>query len=529
MVSVGHGRLQLDYRRDFYDPQNDTMWDVADNWIKDSATNGTWVSREGPTSFEDRYSTAIGGTPGSKIAANSLRPFRARLMITDLVLIVVSLVTGLLVSSRASAWGIDPVLAVYGTPVIIGFVWFGCLLSLGSYDQRVIGLGTEEARRVVSATLLTFAVVAGVSYLIRADISRAYAFISLPLGLILIIGFRVFWRRWLYRKRSLGEFMNRTVLIGSGLAVADLSEKLTRDSYCGYLVVGSMDLPRGVNNKNLAWLRTLDSIIEREQANAVAIDPGEDAPHNAVQQLAWHLEGRQIDLLISPGMLDLAGPRLTMRPASGLPLLHLDEATLSRAQRAAKRILDLTVSLSAIVFLSPVFIVAAAAVRLSSRGPVLFKQTRIGRGGSDFTMFKFRTMVVDADERREQLRNQLGLDEPQFKLESDPRVTKVGRVLRRWSIDELPQFFNVIGGSMSVVGPRPHPVDDVDRYEIEAFRRLALKPGLTGLWQVSGRSELTWTQSIKLDMYYVERWTLLGDILLILRTVRIVLTGRGAH
>jgi exopolysaccharide biosynthesis polyprenyl glycosylphosphotransferase len=501
---------------------------VATNLTKNSATGSPQDSGAGISTFEDRYSTAIGGS--SQVSRNpvSLGPFRNRLIFTDVVLIVLAIGTGLLVSSRASAWGIDPVLAVYGTPIVIGLLWFGFLVALGSYDQRVIGLGTEEARRVVMATLLTFAVVAGVSYLIRADISRAYAFISLPLGLILIIGSRIFWRRWLYQQRAIGRFMYKTVVIGSDIAVAELAEKFTEDSYCGYLVVGKMDLPRGANKKDTQWLSQLDTILLRENADAVAIDPGEDAPDNAVQQLAWHLEGRQIDLLISPGMLDLAGPRLTMRPASGLPLLHLDEATLSRPQRAAKRALDLFVSVVAIVLLSPVFLVAAVAIRVTSRGPILFKQTRIGRGGTEFTMLKFRTMRVDADDQREQLREDYDLSDPLFKLDNDPRVTRVGRFMRRWSIDELPQFFNVLGSSMSVVGPRPHPVDDVERYEIEAFRRLALKPGLTGLWQVSGRSQLSWAQSLKLDLYYIERWTLLGDILLMLRTFRIVVRGTGA-
>lgn len=481
------------------------------------------------TSFEDRYSTAIGGTPEIRKRSTFLGPYRIRLILTDIFLITVSIGTGLLVSSRASAWGIDPFLAVYGTPVIIGLMWFVFLVLRGSYDEKFIGLGTEEARRVVSATLLTFAVVAGVSYLIRADISRAYAFLSLPLGLILIVASRVSWRRWLYRQRAKGRFMYRTVVIGSDSAVKELAGKLTEDSYCGYAVVGSMDLPRGETKGDSRWLHSLDVILASEDADAVAIDPGEDAANNEVQQLAWHLEGRQIDLLISPGMLDLAGPRLTMRPASGLPLLHLDEAALSRPQRAAKRALDLVVSAIAVVLLSPVFLGAALAIRFTSRGPILFKQTRIGRGGVEFVMFKFRTMRIDAENQREQLRQEFDINDPLFKLESDPRISRVGKFMRRWSIDELPQFFNALGGSMSVVGPRPHPADDVQRYELEAFRRLALKPGLTGLWQVSGRSDLSWSQSIKLDLYYVERWSLLGDLLLMLRTFRIVVSGRGAR
>lgn len=504
------------------------MCAVADKRTNKSAGQGSMDLGAIVTSFEDRYSTAIGGTPEIHNRSTFLEPYRIRLILTDFFLIAVSIGTGLLVSSRASAWGIDPFLAVYGTPVVIGLMWFAFLLLRGSYDQKIIGLGTEEVRRVVSATLLTFAVVAGVSYLVRADISRAYAFLSLPLGLILIVVSRALWRRWLYRQRSEGRFMYKTVVIGSHSAVKELTEKLTEDSYCGYEVVGCMDLPRGETKGDFSWLHQLDMILSNKDADAVAIDPGEDAPHNAVQQLSWHLEGRQIDLLISPGMLDLAGPRLTMRPASGLPLLHLDEAALSRPQRAAKRALDLVVSVATVVLLSPIFIIAALAIRLTSRGPILFKQTRIGRGGVEFVMFKFRTMRVDAENQKEQLRQEFDINNPLFKLENDPRISRVGKFMRRWSIDELPQMFNVLGGSMSVVGPRPHPVDDVERYEIEAFRRLALKPGLTGLWQVSGRSHLSWSQSLKLDLYYIERWTLLGDILLMLRTIGIVFRGTGA-
>ena len=227
-------------------------------------------------------------------------------------------------------------------------------------------------------------------------------------------------------------------------------------------------------------------------------------------------------------MLDIAGPRLTVRPAAGLPLLHLDEAILSRPQAFAKRSLDLIGALALSLLLLPVFLACAIAVRLSSKGPVLFRQPRIGSGGRPFTMIKFRTMVEGADAMRADLREQTGGHESMFKMANDPRVTRVGRFLRRWSLDELPQLWNVIGGSMSLVGPRPHPLDDVDRYELDAYRRLALKPGLTGLWQVEGRSDLTWQEALQFDLYYVETWTLSGDLVLLARTVRAVLQGRGA-
>ena len=268
--------------------------------------------------------------------------------------------------------------------------------------------------------------------------------------------------------------------------------------------------------------------MAESKASAVALAPADDTPGGALRQLAWRLEGRPIDLLIAPGMLDIAGPRLTVRPVAGLPLLHLDEAVLSRPQRLAKRSLDLMVGILMAIILSPVMIICALTVRLTSHGPVIFRQTRIGKGGKTFTMLKFRTMHNNADALRQELRELHDQDDPMFKLMNDPRITTPGKFLRRWSLDELPQLFNVLGGSMSLVGPRPHPIDDVGRYKADAYRRLALKPGLTGLWQVEGRSDLDWEQALQLDVYYVERWSLSGDLILLARTIRAVVQGRGA-
>lgn len=479
-------------------------------------------------SFEERYRSSVGGSAEVPRTSGVMGPFRVRLIVSDLAVIAISISIGLLVSSRQSTWSIDPLLAIYGTPVAIGLMWIGFLFLRGSYDQRVIGLGTDEIRRIVSATLWTFAVVAGVSYLIRADISRAYAFICLPLGLAVIVAVRFAWRSWLYRARSKGRFLVRTLVVGGNGARASLADKLDQDSYVGYAVVGELGLPDPKASHLRAWLDVVDDALAATGAAAVAIDPGDDAPHDAVRQLAWRLEGRGIDLLISPGMLDVAGPRLSVRPAAGLPLLHLDEAALSRPQRFAKRALDLVGSTVILLPLSPVLAICAVAVKFSSPGPVIFKQKRIGRAGEPFTMLKFRSMRAGADREKEELRKQHSIDNPMFKLDNDPRITSAGKFLRRWSLDELPQLFNVFGGSMSLVGPRPHPIDDVNRYGLEAYRRLALKPGMTGLWQVEGRSGLDWSEALQLDLYYVERWSLSGDLILLARTVRAVLQGRGA-
>lgn len=481
-------------------------------------------------SHEERFTVSLGGAKmeGTKKFDSSLEPLRKRLIATDTFLIIFSIVIALGISSRASTWAIDPTLAIYGVPPAIGLLWLSLLGIQGSYDQRIIGLGTEEIKRVISATLVTFAFIAGISYLIRADISRAYAYISLPLGLILIICGRFYWRGWLYRARARGKFMNSTVVIGSGITCDHIIHRLTIDTYAGFKVVGQITPPTNDHQNLENWMIELDELLQASNANAVAYMPSEDSPSDTMRQLAWHLEGRNIDLLIAPMVMDIVGPRLSVRPAAGVPLLHLDEARLTKPQRASKRALDLVGGFICIVLLSPVMIVAALVIRLTSKGPILFKQTRIGRSGLPFKMLKFRTMIMNADQMREKLREEFELQDPMFKMKDDPRITKVGKPLRRWSIDELPQLFNVIAGSMSLVGPRPHPLDDVERYEVEAYRRLALKPGLTGLWQVEGRSDLDWAEALQLDLYYVETWSLASDIVLLARTIRAVLQGRGA-
>lgn len=494
---------------------------------REKSLAGTWDD----LSVTERYRTSVGGptvTNRTRDGSRALDPFRRRLMVSDLVVILGVTLGGLLLSSRASSWDLDPLFAVYSMPFVIAFLWFALLALRGSYDLRTIGLGTEEVRRVVSGTLWTFAFVAGVSYLFRADISRAYAFVSLPLGLVLIVAVRFWWRGWLYRARAGGRFMSRTVVVGMGPAVDELRTWLNTGAYAGYVVVDGYDASITSKGGISAWLDGLDSVLVSSHAEAVALAPTPDAPADAVNRLAWRLEGRQIDLLIAPALLDVAGPRLTMRPVAGLPILHLDEAVLSRPQRLGKRSLDVSVALMMLILLSPIILASALAVRLTSRGPVIYRQERIGREGVTFTMLKLRTMVDNADSQRAELRERHDLGEPAFKLRDDPRVTPVGRFLRRWSIDELPQLLNVLGGSMSLVGPRPHPLDDVNRYEQDAYRRLALKPGLTGLWQVEGRSDLDWSRALQLDVYYIERWTLSGDLVLLARTVRAVLQGRGA-
>jgi exopolysaccharide biosynthesis polyprenyl glycosylphosphotransferase len=260
---------------------------------------------------------------------------------------------------------------------------------------------------------------------------------------------------------------------------------------------------------------------------AVATDP-ELAGHS-LRKLSWALEQRSVELIVSPGIVEVAGPRISIRPVAGLSLLHLERPSVSGGPHLLKSIFDRVVGCLVLIGIAPILLVTAVLVKITSRGPVLFQQTRVGRGGEEFKMLKFRTMVADAEARRAELH---ALNEGNgllFKLRDDPRVTKVGKYLRRFSVDELPQLVNVLRGEMSLVGPRPPLPAEVALYAIDDARRMLVKPGLTGLWQVSGRSDLTWEESMRLDLRYADNWSIALDLLILWKTARAVLGRDGAY
>jgi exopolysaccharide biosynthesis polyprenyl glycosylphosphotransferase len=407
-------------------------------------------------------------------------------------------------------------------------LWLFALYARGSYDVRFLGVGPEEFNRILMSTILVFALVAGIGYFTNSDVSRAYVFISLPLGLLLLLAERWILRRFLYRARRHGVACYRTIVLGSHEQVAALSDELSKDAYAGYVVVGSLPPPDAGHAHLDAWLAQLSALVAESGADAVAVTPDTRIDRDAVRRIGWTLQGRGIDLLVAPAFGDVAGPRISMRPAAGLPLLHLEEPGLTSAQALGKRTLDIVGSALGLVVLAPVLAVIAIAVRVTTPGPALFRQWRVGLAGRTFLILKFRTMTASSDAARGQLRDEVGHHGPGFKHKADPRVTRVGRFLRRWSLDELPQLVNVLRNDMSLVGPRPHPIDDVERYGERDFRRLMAKPGITGLWQVEGRSDLDWNESVQLDLYYIENWSWTGDIVLMVRTIRAVLIGRGA-
>jgi exopolysaccharide biosynthesis polyprenyl glycosylphosphotransferase len=248
-----------------------------------------------------------------------------------------------------------------------------------------------------------------------------------------------------------------------------------------------------------------------------------------LRRLGWQMEGTGIDLVLAPALTDVAGPRIHTRPIAGLPLIHVESPEFSGGRKALKGLVDRTAAFFALLFLFPIFLFVAVAIKIDSRGPVFFRQRRVGLGGREFEVFKFRSMVVDADQMLGQITQMNETDGLMFKMRRDPRVTRVGNVLRKWSLDELPQLINVLIGDMSLVGPRPPLPTEVAWYDQDVARRLLVKPGMTGLWQVSGRSDLPWEDGIRLDLYYVENWSLAADLTILWKTVGAVLMRKGAY
>ena len=459
---------------------------------------------------------------------NNPATLKYRILLSDAVLIVLATLLAF-----ALRFGSDPgQQQLFGSIQIVGTLlpifWLLVLIFMGAYDRRALFVGLTEYSRVVLSSIMVLAVVATISFLFKIDTSRAYVLITIPVGMVGLLIERWLWRRRLLSQRRKGLGLAPTIVVGERHERESLVAAMKERPWAGYRVVSDMDRPTSHEHWS-EWFDMLTKELASSHATALALAGSSAADATFVRELSWRIEGEGVDLLVGAGVGTTTGPRVTLRVASGLPLLHLDEVALRNTQRIAKRTLDLTGATLGLIVLSPLFLVIALLIVGGSGVPVFFRQPRAGRDQQVFRMWKFRTMVNGADLQRRQLREQSGSSDPTFKAASDPRVTPIGRFLRRWSLDELPQLFNVINGSMSLVGPRPHPLDDVDRYEQRDLRRLIAKPGMTGLWQVAGRSDLSWDASIELDLLYIENWTFLGDLAILARTVQAVIQGSGAR
>src|SRR3954447_3830009 len=412
-------------------------------------------------------------------------------------------------------------------PVLLGMT--------GAYEARSFGIGSDEFHRVGRAGLLLLAGLGFLSYAAELDLSRALVVVAVPALALVTVVERYLARHALHRQRLRGRCVKRVVVVGRGGAVLEMIDRLGRAAHAGLQVVAACVTPDDQARVALAiqhpgsGLGDALAVAARMHADTIAVTSASETAAHYLRALSWQLEGTDLELLVAPGLVEVAGPRLHIRPLDGLPLLSVEQPRFEGWRRVVKAVLDRSAALAALVLLFPVLAVLALAVGLSSPGGVFYRQQRVGLNGRPFTMLKFRSMVSGADQQVAGLSDGNDADGLLFKMRQDPRVTPVGRWLRRLSLDELPQLVNVITGTMSLVGPRPPLPEEVARYDSSVSRRLLVKPGLTGLWQISGRSDLPWEEAVRLDLRYVENWSLALDVQILWKTARAVVTASGAY
>jgi len=457
---------------------------------------------------------------------------------------------------RLAALGGDLLAAVVGVSVALltrfgyqaggSYLIFGSLLPVAwvvavalsrGYEPRYFAAGPDEFRSVLRSGVGLTAVIAVASYATRSEVARGFVVLAIPVTVMVAVLLRYGLRKDLHRHRFRGRCMRRVLVVGRDSQAATLSEHLEKRPPDGFRVVAicrprsdaqPLDEVDGLRAEELDEADIM-AAVDRYAVDVVAVASDPDLTGQSLRRLSWALEQRGVELIVSPGIIEVAGPRISVRPVAGLSLLHLERPSVSGGPHLLKSVFDRAMALALVLLAAPLLLALAVAVRLTSRGPVLFRQRRVGRAGIEFTMLKFRSMYVDAEQRLGDLRALSDGNTVLFKLRDDPRVTPLGRIIRRFSLDELPQLINVLRGEMSLVGPRPPLPQEVALYAADATRRMLVKPGLTGLWQVSGRSDLSWEESVRLDLRYVDNWSMTLDLLILWKTARAVVRGSGAY
>lgn len=463
------------------------------------------------------------------------RAFRRRLVLTrltsDLVTLALAILAGWSLRLRLDGLFPNEVEAsqrlgwIFGPWILLG--WVVALWSQGAYHPRNLQHGTTEIRAILRGSFLALGAVGVGCYLLHIQLSRGFVALAFVTGTAGLLASRWVWRWSLERSRVQGRTQRRVLAVGSVGTIRTLEAAFSSRPREGLSVVARCT-PDPAWSGPAAAARIVDA-ARHSRADAVVLGGSGLQTADELRALLWQVEGTDLDVYVLPDLHEVAEPRLRLLPVAGLPLLHVEQPQALQAGGVAKRVFDVAASAVLIAVLSPLMLAVAVAIRLQDGGPVFFRQPRVGRGGAVFGMVKFRSMALDAEARRGQLEPSNESDGPLFKLRDDPRVTRIGRLTRRYSVDELPQLFNVLRGQMSLVGPRPPLPDEVERYEHDAHRRLAVRPGMTGLWQVSGRSELSWTETVRLDNYYVDNWSMVTDLVIMAKTVRAVLGTSGAY
>ncbi|MFE0511649.1 sugar transferase [Streptomyces sp. NPDC058964] len=452
--------------------------------------------------------------------------YRIVLLVTDAL---AAAVAAFLVHAAYGRWAVALVLPP---------TWILAMLAHRSYDRSALGLGTEEYRRVLRGAVALPALAVGAYYLFTQDSGLLHdmtmAALSLP---VIALPVRYALRRRLHRRWARGRDRSATLLIGPSHGIMELVTVLRRGGVQELQTAGvCLSDPenaariRKLGLPFLGGVGDMDVVVRALGISTVVVLPAPEYDASVLRRMSWTAAVQDVDFLLAPVLADVSASRLAVRPTNGVPLVRIHAPNLSRISRVPKELLDRSLAAGLLAFLALPMLLIALLVRLDSSGPALFRQQRVGRYGDHFTMLKFRTMRQDSEALRAELahlnQNSDGL---LFKVKGDPRITRVGSFLRRSSLDELPQLINVVRGHMSLVGPRPPLPEEVEEYTPEIKRRLLVKPGLTGLWQVSGRSDLPWGEAVRLDLGYVDNWSMGLDVSILLRTGSAVVKGTGAY
>ncbi len=467
--------------------------------------------------------------------ARQRRRLRRRLLAADALIIAGSVLAAYLAREWLGGAGLAPF--ANEVPVAIAAIplWLAVFFATGAYDAHHFARGGPGLRRFLAGATGGLVTLGFVSFVLNLQLSRV--FVGLLFLLVATLGgaARLALRAVLRRTWRAGRRVQRALLVGADPEALAVAAALRRDPAAGYRLAGFLTDAHPVGHEILPGapvVAGLDDdaarIARAHGAGLVVVSPTAVEP-GTLRRLTLELEGSEIDLAIAPSLFEVVTRRVSVESIGNAPVLHVEQIRLEGLQAALKRTLDLAGAALLLLLAGPLMLAAALAVRLDSAGPVLFRQARVGRDGKPFTILKFRTMVADAEDRLDEV---AGLNEAGhhfFKVRRDPRVTRVGRLLRKWSIDETPQLWNVLRGDMALVGPRPPLPREVARYEPWHMRRLRVRPGLTGLWQVSGRSDVDFDEAVRLDLFYIENWSVGLDLAILARTVRAVLGRDGAY
>lgn len=470
----------------------------------------------------------VGGKP-EPYSGLKWRQFYTRiLLVSDASIIAMSCLTVALLTRATSI----RMIVAYTSAALF---WMLLLVLCRTRAPQIIGVGAKEYKRLIDSTAIGAGTMAVVAVGTGAAEMRLLILVGFPVGLSCLLLERWTWRKWLWRQAKEGHSLSQVIVVGEASDINYVIRQLGNKAGPAYRIVGTVVVGTGSDPSieqgipQFSGLDQLEKAVPLLGVDAVIVAGPLEGGAATLKDLSWRLEKSRTQVIVVSSLTNVAGPRISVRPVEGLPLMHVDLPSFSGGHHIVKRGMDILLSACALLALAPLFGVLTVLIKRDSVGPVIFAQERVGTNGQSFKMFKFRSMVTNAEEELERLQAKNEGNGLLFKLRDDPRITRVGTWLRKFSLDELPQIYNVLRGDMSLVGPRPPLPKEVARYEGHVGRRLYIKPGLTGLWQVSGRSDLDWEESVRLDLYYVENWSVTGDVMIMWRTLKVMLHPVGAY